>query len=243
MKRRLFLASGLISGLAGSRHAFSQDDSDVLIQELLGKKRPPLFDGTNYNMRKPAADAFAAMQADAAKEGIGIYSLSSYRSFDRQLGIWNRKYGRYIQRMDSEADVVREILRFSSIPGTSRHHWGTDVDIIDDKRARPGDPLNERHYKDGEVYGPLYEWLCENAESYGFYESYTDDPERKGYEYEPWHWSFAELSVPYLKLWKSLDLHKEIAKPPLKGHGQLTPAFFERFKAEWGLGINPALLP
>ena len=27
--------------------------------------------------------------------------------------------------------AISEIIRFSTVPGTSRHHWGTDIDIID----------------------------------------------------------------------------------------------------------------
>ncbi len=211
--------------------------------ELLGKQRPQLIDGKNYNFRKAAANAFVSMQTAAKQDGIGIYSFSSYRGFDRQMRIWNRKYNLYSNTLKSPCQVIAEIVKFSSIPGTSRHHWGTDADLIDSTQKRPVNALNAKHYLNGGVYSKLYNWLKTYASEYGFYESYTNDPNRSGYQFEPWHWSYAPLAVPYLRQWGEIDLHHHIAKPPLVGHEHVTEQFLEEFKQKWGFGLNPILIP
>lgn len=243
MKRRSFIflnASALpFSVLVKNCRAESQPP----VVELLGKEAPPLFDGVNFNLRKEAADAFTTMQSAALKDGVGIYSLSSYRGFSRQLGIWNRKYDIYQKSQMSPEKIISAIVQYSSIPGTSRHHWGTDADLVDAKKRRPADALNAKHYRDGGVYKDLYQWLTAYAHEYGFFETYTDDPKRSGYEFEPWHWSYAPLSVPYLRQWSEINLHQHIAQPPLSGREFLTHEFLDDFRRKWGFGINSALLP
>ncbi|MBI1387606.1 MAG: D-alanyl-D-alanine carboxypeptidase family protein [bacterium] len=245
MKRRdvLVMSASILCG-APAIHTARSADSTVPIDELLGLSQPPLFDGKNYNLREPVAGAFAAMAADALKDGIKLYSYSSYRGFDHQLSIWNRKYDIYRKRMKNWREIVDAIVTWSSIPGTSRHHWGTDLDIIDAAPPRPAEPLSPHHFDDEDgVYHPLHLWLTENAHRYGFLLPYTNDPQRTGYHYEPWHWSFAELSIPYLRQWSEIDLHDYIATPRLKGYENLSASFFEDYKKKWGFGINAKLLP
>ena len=78
------------------------------------------------------------MKQAAAEDGIQIKIVSSSRSFERQLAIWNAKY---IQNEENGLDPIeniRKIIEYSTIPGTSRHHWGTELDLID------AEPLGRR---------------------------------------------------------------------------------------------------
>jgi hypothetical protein len=77
----------------------------------------------------------------------------------------------------------REILQTSSAPGTSRHHWGTDVDL----GSHP-DSLTNEIWETGQ-YAGAYQWLQQNAIVYGMIQPYTAG-RSGGYQEERWHWSY-----------------------------------------------------
>ncbi|MBD3265219.1 D-alanyl-D-alanine carboxypeptidase family protein, partial [bacterium] len=142
-------------------------DYTVPEMELVGRTRPPLF-GDGFNLRKEAADAFDTMRRAAGAEGINMYSASSFRSFNRQKGIWNRKYIKYTKEGKSPQEAIRAIIEYSTLPGSSRHHWGTDLDIIDTAVPQPKDhPLIATHFHEGGAYQKLFEWLLKHANKYG----------------------------------------------------------------------------
>lgn len=209
-------------------------------RELLGLQPPELY-GEGFNLRKPAAEAFEAMRKAARNDGIQLYSVSSYRGFDHQMKIWNQKFQSLRHSGIPPQEIIWKILEYSSMPGSSRHHWGTDLDIIDDSKTRPADPLLADYFAAGGIYHDLYQWLLINAPTYGFYEVYTNDPKRTGFAYEPWHWSYSELSIPFLKEYGQIDLLKHLKSSPMEGRQNLTPEIIQRYKREWGLGVNPAL--
>jgi len=79
-----------------------------------------------------------------------------------------------------------DILKFSSMPGTSRHHWGTEVDL---------NVLENKYYDNGEGK-KIFDWMTEHAHSYGFYRPYTAG-RTIGYNEEKWHWSYLPVSRIY----------------------------------------------
>lgn len=239
MYRRTFLA---LTASMPAAYAVARDEKETRVRILLGLERPELF-GDDFNMQKEAADAFNAMSADALKEGIDIYSQSSYRGFDHQKRIWNRKYSWYRKRQMTPEQSIEAILRFSSMPGGSRHHWGTDVDMIDRTPRHEGGLLNQENYVEGGVFQDLYVWLLEHGTSYDFHLVYTDDKDRPGFAFEPWHWSYAPIAIPYLKDYLELDIQSLIPIEELDGHEYLNATHFQRYMDEWVRGINPALLP
>jgi LAS superfamily LD-carboxypeptidase LdcB len=96
-------------------------------------------DGRVHYLRREAAAALKNMIADycAAHPGAKIWVVSATRTYNDQKYIWEGKWNGGIpvngQRLnqtiaDPEARAL-EILKYSSMPGTSRHHWGTDVDL------------------------------------------------------------------------------------------------------------------
>ena len=80
-----------------------------------------------------------------------------------------------------------------------------------------------------------------HSEFYGFYEVYTKNPKRKGFKYEPWHFSYAPLSIPMLKEYKKLDIKSILKEEEILGHECFTEEFIVKYKTENILDINPQL--
>ena len=132
---------------------------------------------------------FDQMYNAAFKDGIKLVIISGTRSFNHQKYIWDRKWAKNIQKMDS-ISAVKEIMKYSSMPSTSRHHWGTDIDLNN---------LENSYFEIGEGK-KIFDWLVENASKYGFHMTYDNQEETKrtGYKMEKWHWSYMPISEQFL---------------------------------------------
>jgi len=204
---------------------------------VLGKTSPPLVG----NMQEEVYEAYERMRQAAAKEGIDIKVVSAHRSYHRQREIWNAKYKTLTLQGLPAKDAIQEIITYSTLPGTSRHHWGTDIDIIDNANPQSGDVLlAEKFYGDGPS-SALRSWMNRNAADYGFLEVYTDHPNRKGFAHEPWHYTYHSLSKAYLEVLTN-QVISEIAKDEqLLGRKFLDADFFKSYTTEHLLDINPIL--
>jgi LAS superfamily LD-carboxypeptidase LdcB len=192
-------------------------------------------------MNKEARIAFEKMKTAALKDGINIEVVSAYRSFQKQKNIFENKYKRFINEGLSPIQSVEKIIEYSTIPGTSRHHWGTDIDIIDANYPKPKSVLEEENFYGNGPYCHLKNWMDRHSESYGFYEVYTKNPNRKGVKYEPWHFSYAPVSKPMLKEYKKLDIKRILKEEKILGHECFTEKFIFKYKTENILDINPQL--
>ena len=146
----------------------------------------------------------------AAGAGIALAVASGFRSFDRQLAIWNAKAEGLRPVLDqdsrpipagslSETELMWAILRWSALPGASRHHWGTDMDVWD-KAAVDDDyrlQLTGAEYAPGGPFHPLNEWLGQNTglADAGFFRPYGTDS--GGVMPEPWHISYRPLAEEF----------------------------------------------
>ncbi len=140
-------------------------------------------------------------------------------------------------------DAIEKIIEYSTIPGTSRHHWGTDIDIIDgNAKPRPKSVLESELFHGDGPFCKIKNWLTENANSFGFYEVYTNNANRKGFKYEPWHYSYAPVSKPMLLEYKKLDVKKIIQQEKILGSEHFTDTFITNYKKQHLLDINPELL-
>ena len=146
-------------------------------------------------MRADAYSAFEKMYTEAIKDGVKFQIRSAARNFTYQKGIWERKWtgatklsdGTDISKDIAEPiDKALKILEYSSMPGTSRHHWGTDIDL---------NSFNNEYFEKG-AGKKIYTWLINNASTYGFCQPYTaKGPNRpNGYNEEKWHWSYQPVS-------------------------------------------------
>lgn len=228
----LFFVSPIDFGFFGE---FSQD-------ELIGKGNPQLY-GEDFKLREDARLQFNLMKKAAKESGFNIHVISSYRSYSHQNGIWERKYKNYRNQGLSHEKTIEKIIEYSTIPGTSRHHWGTDLDIIDGTKGIPENPLNETHFNEGGRWHKFKLWLDENSEKYGFYLVYTNKKDRKGFAYEPWHFSYKPLSLKMLEEYKKLDIKTILQSGKLMGSENFTDEFIEKYTRENILDINPDLLP
>lgn len=222
--------------------ALSQEKPAFSLEQLTGRGNADLV-GKSYTstMHGEAADALSRMQAAALKEGIRIEVVSAYRSFERQKTIYEQKYRRYLKQGMSPAGAIEKVIEYSTIPGTSRHHWGTDLDLIDGSVKRPANVLDPANYYGEGVYCRLKEWLVEHAQEYGFYEVYTRHPGRKGFKHEPWHYSYAPVSVPMLRAYRELDIGRLLRDLKVEGSEYFTQGFIEKYTREHILDINPLL--
>ncbi|HCH49457.1 MAG TPA: peptidase M15 [Proteus sp.] len=158
-----------------------------------------------HRLQFNATKAFLALQQQAAKAGFKLEAASSFRDFNRQLAIWNGKFegsrpvlNAQSQPIDihqlSEDKRCQAILKWSALPGASRHHWGTEIDIYDPFRLPAGQSLQLEpwEYEAGGYFAQLSEWLTENMSSYDFYRPFIH---KASYiAYEPWHISYWPLS-------------------------------------------------
>lgn len=151
-----------------------------------------------------------ALRARASEAGFELALASGFRGFDRQLEIWNAKAEGRRPLLDdagqplnpaamSEKERLYAILRWSALPGGSRHHWGTDVDVYDAAPCRAGYKLQLTYEEtqEGGACAAFHRWLTqelEQPESAFFrpYQSWSG-----GVAPEPWHLSWAPLAAKF----------------------------------------------
>ncbi len=173
------------------------------LAELLGKFDPkthpdfvripaPYATRADLYLRREAADAFIRMARAAQGDGIALRVLSATRSFAYQKGIWERKWNDRASARPNAVQRAQSILEYSAMPGASRHHWGTDIDL---------NALENSAFEAGGPHEKVYVWLRHNAHRFGFCQPYTPlGPERPaGYREEKWHWSYLPLAAPMLR--------------------------------------------
>ena len=195
------------------------EDTAVRLANILGQSDAHLCSASDaealgVRMHRDAVPAFLKLHTAAGREGFDLAILSGFRSFDQQLSIWNRKATGQLAVLDSKArkldidtlsaqDLVFSILRWSALPGASRHHWGTDLDIYD-MSAVPDDYVIElipAEVNAGGMFAPLHEWLDQRItanEAFGFFRPY--DIDRGGIAPERWHLSYGPVASAYARL-------------------------------------------
>jgi len=244
MQRRSFIKKSSVGAIAlgVAPSMIISDQVEYSILELMGKTDIELF-GEGINLRKEAHDAFVEMKKAAYAGGVNIKVISSYRNFYRQEGIWDRKYIKYTEQDEMEPlPAIDKIIEYSTIPGTSRHHWGTDIDLVDGFQKVEGDVLVPEKFGPGQPYENFRKWMTENSEKYGFYLVYTDTPGRRGFKYEPWHFSYAPLSKPMLKQFRGKNILQLLENETFEGVNYFTNGFLNSYIKNNILDINPDLL-
>ena len=208
------------SGLTGHSVSTVQLSKEA----LLGKIRPAqdrgfviissayTTDTIDIYLRKSAYEAFVRMAQAAQEAGVSLKIRSATRNFAVQRWIWESKWSgrRKVGGMNLK-DTIPEpkqralkILEYSSMPGTSRHHWGTDIDL---------NAFNNAYFAAGEGQ-KAYAWLVAHASNYGFCQVYTEQGEDRpsGYHEEKWHWSYLPLAQQFLG-----QYNKQISYADIKG--------------------------
>jgi len=182
---------------------------EISISKILGTLQPSedsLFtliddkyaDRSGLYMHIEAYQAFQKLYVEAEKRGINLVIRSAARNFDYQKGIWERKWnGETILSSGENAKKnfpdpksrALKILEYSSMPGTSRHHWGTDIDL---------NSFENSWFENGKGL-ELFNFMETVGKEYGFCRPYTtkDSVRPKGYNEEKWHYSYVPISKHY----------------------------------------------
>jgi LAS superfamily LD-carboxypeptidase LdcB len=197
-------------------------------------------------VHRAIVDPWRHLVRDAQKAGFELAIASGYRDYARQLGIWNAKAGGKRPVLDAhgaplevadldEWSLVQAIMRWSALPGASRHHWGTDIDIYD-RAAVPDDyqvQLTPEEVAADGPFGPLHDWLDERiaeGASHGFFRPY--DRDRGGVAPERWHLSHAPTAARYQRQLTLATLLGELDTPALALRDAIVehwPAIYERY--------------
>jgi LAS superfamily LD-carboxypeptidase LdcB len=176
---------------------------------LLGKTTEHLvpLEGTKFFLHQQVLQDFLRLQAAARLDGFDLQIASAYRDYDRQLKIWNAKARGERQLLDdqeqpldfnklSPQEIILAILRWSALPGCSRHHWGSDIDVFDGRTQTIEQvKLTPSECTPSGPAGALHEWLDDrinNNEAFGFFRPYRTD--RGGVAPERWHLSHYPIS-------------------------------------------------
>lgn len=202
--------------------------------ELTGQARTHIVDvsdprcGLHLHMVAP----FLSLRRAALADGFDLLPHSSFRDFSRQLVIWNAKFSGEKPLYDASGQLIdvselgpqqriEAILLWSALPGASRHHWGTDVDLIDAHATAPGYrvQLTTQEFAPGGPYAALAEWLEANAARFGFFRPFRGV--LSGVQPEPWHFSFAPVAENARRALTPALLHKAITAAPLFGKNEV----------------------
>lgn len=182
----------------------------MLIQHATGNSTEFLTEYEGFYLHRDIVNDWQFLVKAAAENGFELAIASAFRDFNRQLTIWNEKALGKRPVLDndglpidmsvlSEDERVFAIMRWSAIPGASRHHWGTDIDIYD-RAALPAGyklQLTGDETKSGGLFEPMHKWLdtcIENQQGFDFFRPYKG---RKGVAEEPWHLSHKLVSADF----------------------------------------------
>ena len=143
--------------------------------QLTGRSRSHLVqsDGPRFAIHADVVEPFVHLREAAAADGFDIAVFSGFRDFESQAEIWNRKFCGERTLFDadggvldyhalSEGERVQCILNWSALPGASRHHWGTDIDVYDRAALPEGyrvKLLPERRSRGASSIGCISGWI------------------------------------------------------------------------------------
>jgi len=220
-------------------------------QELTGQARTHIadVDEPDCALHAQVVAPFLNLRRAALADGIDLVPLSSFRDFSRQLAIWNGKFSGERTMVDaagrtidvdalSASERIDAILHWSALPGASRHHWGTDVDLIDRRAVPPGYrvQLTQEEFAARGPFAPLAAWLETNAARFGFFRPFRGVI--SGVAPEPWHFSFAPLAEFARRRLTPGVLRTALESVPLLGKEQVLERLDE-LHARYVAAIDP----
>lgn len=114
--------------------------------------------------------------------GFNPAICSSYRTYGDQIYLYNNQIDYYLTWGYDYETAAALAGNSVAIPGTSEHHLGLAVDIVDSGNWRLDETQAEM---------PAQKWLMEHCWEYGFIHRYPiDKTEITGIVYVPWHYRY-----------------------------------------------------
>lgn len=192
----------------------------------------PLTGLGSGSLTPEAAQAFAKMVQAAEEDGISLRSVSAYRSYSTQKGLYNRYISQYGQRLTDT---------FSARAGYSEHQTGLALDI--------NTASTQAHFEDTADYA----WLQEHCAQYGFLLRYPEGKDDiTGYRFEPWHYRYVGTEIASVCMEQGLTLEEYLAQQP-SGWGEAPAILWEgqaltlsssplRLEEDWYLPVEETAL-
>ncbi|MGL6258095.1 M15 family metallopeptidase [Vibrio sp. WXL210] len=214
-------------------------DDSHLIQCNVGQKA--------FMLHPQVSRDLLALKAAAEQAGMNLCIASGFRSFERQQLIWNSKMSGERVSLDihgqpvdlatlSERNKIATVLLWSALPGTSRHHWGSDFDLYDANATSAERPLQltQQEYLSGDQQA-FFGWLRTAAPRFGFF--FPFDGVHSGYQFEPWH-------ISHLATWHKIkaqltpqSLYQTISQQSVLGFESIANEF-NRIYTDYVLAVN-----
>lgn len=194
---------------------------------LTGLSEQHLLTGPDgFMLHKDVTDPFTALCKAAQAQGMDIRIVSAFRSYQRQAAIWQAKLSGQRPVYDLSGNTVDitiltgkakldAVLLYSALPGASRHHWGTELDVYDAATVAADykPQLNPDEYAPNGPFYRLHQWLSIHAAQFGFFQPYRQF--QGGVAAEPWHISYQPLASRYLAAFNADTLKQCITQFPL----------------------------
>lgn len=179
------------------------------------------YGSVNALIHPDMGPAVKILAAAAKKQGFKLKVVSGFRSYDQQLAVWNAKARGERPVLDilerpirhgtlNGWPLVEAILRWSALPGASRHHWGSDIDVVDGAALTLGYKiqLTQKEAAANGIFGAFHRWLSQwllDNPQHGFTRPYHHEasaawqPLKFGIAPEPWHLSYRPVAEEYEK--------------------------------------------
>lgn len=210
---------------------------------ITGQSDTHLTQIQNHRLHSAIVEDFLALQRAAHSAGFELTIASSFRDFNRQSLIWNNKFSAKRPVYDSQQNIIDvtqlndidkciAIMRYSALPGASRHHLGTDLDVFDKAAVLPDYQLqlSPDEYIDNGPFAPMSNWLNNNLARFGFYRPYKVD--LNGVAPELWHISHIKQSRLLFEQLNETVLYNCITQSKLLGKEAILanlPYLYKRF--------------
>lgn len=142
---------------------------------------PPLESINGYYLRKEAVKPAKKLMSAAESDGIHLFIVSGYRSFQTQSDLFNNRVALYEGQGMSHDEAYKKAAMVNAVPGTSEHQLGLAIDF------------NSLDQDFGETKEG--KWLYNNAWRYGFIFRYPKESVGvTGIMYEPWHYRYVGVN-------------------------------------------------
>lgn len=145
--------------------------------------KPPLVRlDKGHEIDSRCKDDFLRMMKDCKDAGNAPMVVSAYRTFEMQQAYYDGQVENLMEQGKSKKEAKREAAEEVAVPGTSEHHLGLAVDIVDE---------NMQELDESQEETTTQKWLIKNSWKYGFIVRYPQGKEKlTGIIYEPWHYRY-----------------------------------------------------
>ncbi len=141
----------------------------------------------SYEVAAVCSAALTQMLADCRRAGFSPAICSTYRTYEDQEFLYERKVKRVMATGYEEEEARKIAATEVAVPGTSEHQLGLAVDLVDN---------NNWMLDETQAAMPTQKWLMEHCWEYGFILRYPiGSTDITGIIYEPWHYRYVGLEM------------------------------------------------